>query len=79
MKKGVFFINNVCGKVVDFFVFCDVFEFDYFVGVVIDVFFKEFGFNGFGFNEIFGDFIFWFWKIFNFIFIFYIGGFIEEV
>lgn len=69
MKLGVIFINVVCGIVVDILVLCNVFEFGYIVGVVIDVFLEELVLN----KELFELLLM---KFDNVILILYVGGLI---
>ncbi|KGB75319.1 phosphoglycerate dehydrogenase [Cryptococcus deuterogattii 99/473] len=78
MKKGAFFINNARGKVVDLSALCDALESNHLAGAAVDVFPKEPGANGPGFNETLGDFIPRLRKIPNLILTPHIGGSTEE-
>ncbi|WVO17460.1 phosphoglycerate dehydrogenase [Cryptococcus depauperatus] len=78
MKTGAFFINNARGKVVDLSALCDALESGHLAGAAIDVFPKEPGSNGPGFNESLGDFIPRLRKAPNLILTPHIGGSTEE-
>jgi D-3-phosphoglycerate dehydrogenase len=78
MKTGAFFINNARGKVVDLPALADALESGHLAGAAVDVFPKEPGSNGPGFNETLGDFILRLRKVPNVILTPHIGGSTEE-
>ncbi|KAK1923061.1 putative d-3-phosphoglycerate dehydrogenase 2 [Papiliotrema laurentii] len=78
MKKGAYLINNARGKVVDLGALADALESEHLAGAAIDVFPKEPGSNGPGFNGDLGDFIPRLRKVPNLIMTPHIGGSTEE-
>lgn len=78
MKDGAFFINNARGKVVDLAALADAMESGKIAGACVDVFPREPGSNGPGFNESLGDFIPRLRKLPNLIMTPHIGGSTEE-
>jgi D-3-phosphoglycerate dehydrogenase len=78
MKEGAFLINNARGKVVDLPALADALESRHLAGAAVDVFPKEPGSNGPGFNEDLGDFIPRLRKLPNLIMTPHIGGSTEE-
>ncbi|WVF67993.1 phosphoglycerate dehydrogenase [Kwoniella sp. CBS 6097] len=78
MKQGSFFINNARGRVVDLPALCTALESGHLAGAAVDVFPKEPGSNGPGFNETLGDFIPRLRQIPNLIMTPHIGGSTEE-
>lgn len=78
MKEGAFFINNARGKVVDLDALAGALESGHIAGAAVDVFPKEPGSNGPGFNDDLGDFIPRLRKQPNLIMTPHIGGSTEE-
>lgn len=78
MKEGAFLINNARGKVVNLPALCDALESRHLAGAAVDVFPKEPGSNGPGFNDDLGDFIPRLRKLPNLIMTPHIGGSTEE-
>ncbi|CAK9786574.1 putative d-3-phosphoglycerate dehydrogenase 2 [Cutaneotrichosporon oleaginosum] len=78
MKEGAFLINNARGKVVDLAALADALESRHLAGAAVDVFPKEPGSNGPGFNDDLGDFIPRLRKLPNLIMTPHIGGSTEE-
>ncbi|EJT47887.1 d-3-phosphoglycerate dehydrogenase 2 [Trichosporon asahii var. asahii CBS 8904] len=78
MKDGAYFINNARGKVVDLGALADALESGKLAGAAVDVFPKEPGSNGPGFNETLGDFIPRLRKLPNLIMTPHVGGSTEE-
>jgi D-3-phosphoglycerate dehydrogenase len=78
MKTGAFFINNARGKVVDLHALADALESGHLAGGAVDVFPKEPGSNGPGFNDDLGDFIPRLRNLPNLILTPHIGGSTEE-
>ena len=78
MKIGSYFINNARGKVVDLPALCDAVESGHLAGAAVDVYPKEPGSNGPGFNGDLGDFILRLRKLPNIILTPHIGGSTEE-
>ena len=78
MKKGAFFLNNARGKVVDLPALASALESGHLAGAAVDVYPKEPGSNGPGFNDELGDFIPRLRKIPNCILTPHIGGSTEE-
>ncbi|WOO78805.1 D-3-phosphoglycerate dehydrogenase 2 [Vanrija pseudolonga] len=78
MKDGAFFINNARGKVVDLAALADAIESKKLAGAAVDVFPREPGSNGPGFNEDLGEFIPRLRLLPNLIMTPHIGGSTEE-
>ncbi|WWC65138.1 phosphoglycerate dehydrogenase [Kwoniella dejecticola CBS 10117] len=78
MKSGAFFINNARGKVVDLNALASALESKHLAGAAVDVFPKEPGSNGPGFNETLGEFIPRLRNVSNLILTPHIGGSTEE-
>ena len=78
MKKGAFFMNNARGQVVDLPALASALETGHLAGAAVDVYPKEPGSNGPGFNAELGDFIARLRKIPNVILTPHIGGSTEE-
>ncbi len=78
MKKGAFFINNARGQVVDLPALASALESGHLAGAAVDVFPKEPGSNGPGFNADLGDFILRLRNVPNIILTPHIGGSTEE-
>ena len=78
MKQGSYFINNARGRVVDLPAMAHALESGHLAGAAVDVYPKEPGSNGPGFNEALGDFIPRLRKIPNLIMTPHIGGSTEE-
>lgn len=78
MKQGAYFINNARGKVVDLGALADALESGQLAGAAVDVFPKEPGSNGPGFNDSLGDFIPRLCAAKNLILTPHIGGSTEE-
>lgn len=78
MKSGAYFINNARGKVVDLDALASALEEKHIAGAAIDVFPKEPGSNGPGFDDTLGAFIPRLRKIPNLILTPHIGGSTEE-
>ncbi|WVW80936.1 phosphoglycerate dehydrogenase [Kwoniella bestiolae CBS 10118] len=78
MKTGSFFINNARGKVVDLAALAAALESKHLAGAAVDVFPKEPGSNGPGFNDALGDFIPRLRNCSNLILTPHIGGSTEE-
>ncbi|KAK8850440.1 phosphoglycerate dehydrogenase [Kwoniella newhampshirensis] len=78
MKTGSFFINNARGRVVDLSALASALESGHLAGAAVDVFPKEPGANGPGFNETLGEFIPRLRNVPNLILTPHIGGSTEE-
>ena len=78
MKSGAYFINNARGKVVDLDALADALESKHLAGAAVDVFPKEPGSNGPGFDDSLGPFIPRLRKLPNLIMTPHIGGSTEE-
>lgn len=78
MKTGSFFINNARGQVVDLPALASALESGHLAGAAVDVYPKEPGSNGSGFNSELGDFIMRLRNIQNIILTPHIGGSTEE-
>jgi D-3-phosphoglycerate dehydrogenase len=78
MKQGAYFINNARGKVVDLAAMASSLESGQLAGAAIDVFPKEPGSNGPGFNDSLGEFIPRLHRCKNLILTPHIGGSTEE-
>ncbi|ORX41068.1 hypothetical protein BD324DRAFT_586233 [Kockovaella imperatae] len=78
MKKGSYFINNARGKVVDLDALASALESGHLAGAAVDVYPKEPGANGPGFNDNLGPFIPRLRQIPNLILTPHIGGSTEE-
>ncbi|ORY29619.1 hypothetical protein BCR39DRAFT_531217 [Naematelia encephala] len=78
MKKGAYLINNARGRVVDLDALATILESGHLAGAAIDVYPKEPGSNGPGFDDNLGPFIPRLRKIPNLIMTPHIGGSTEE-
>jgi D-3-phosphoglycerate dehydrogenase len=78
MKNGAYFINNARGKVVDLDALADALESKHLAGAAIDVFPREPGSNGPGFDGSLGSFIPRLRQLNNLILTPHIGGSTEE-
>lgn len=78
MRTGSFFINNARGQVVDLPALASALESGHLAGAAVDVYPKEPGSNGPGFNSELGDFIMRLRNIQNIILTPHIGGSTEE-
>lgn len=78
MKTGAYFLNNARGKVVDLDALATALEEKRIAGAAVDVFPKEPGSNGPGFDDTLGNFIPRLRKIPNLILTPHIGGSTEE-
>lgn len=78
MKTGAFFINNARGQVVDLPALASSLESGHLAGAAVDVYPKEPGSNGPGFDAELGDFIMRLRKVQNIILTPHIGGSTEE-
>lgn len=78
MKKGAYLINNARGKVVDLEALATALETGHLAGAAVDVFPKEPGSNGPGFDDSLGPFIPRLRKLNNLIMTPHIGGSTEE-
>lgn len=78
MKKGAYFINNARGKVVDLDALANALEIGHLAGAAVDVYPKEPGSNGPGFNDNLGSFIPRLRNVPNLIMTPHIGGSTEE-
>ncbi|RXK40659.1 phosphoglycerate dehydrogenase [Tremella mesenterica] len=78
MKQGSFFINNARGRVVNLEALASSLESGHLAGAAVDVYPKEPGSNGPGFNEDLGNFIPRLRRIPNLILTPHVGGSTEE-
>jgi D-3-phosphoglycerate dehydrogenase len=78
MKNGAYFINNARGKVVDLDALADALESKHLAGAAVDVFPREPGSNGPGFDGSLGSFIPRLRQVNNLILTPHIGGSTEE-